>query len=179
MTHKAISGRIGRAGRGRCSRLLRVVLVLSLWHAPIPWIHAHDLQGPAVDSREVLSQHVAEFHGRELSLGQTRLDWHLHLVLPWCLAHYFPCPDEHSQRASDDLFDGSKVCTSRTVSPVALGQPATRAFLADECTLAAGPALLSAAALQAGFCALDRGRHFLETYGCAVGAQELIGVRLC
>ena len=26
-------------------RVLRVMLAMSLWHAPIPWVHVHDLEG--------------------------------------------------------------------------------------------------------------------------------------
>jgi len=180
MALNAIFGRTRQTGRGRFTRLLRVALVLSLWHAPIPWVHAHELVGPQVDSRQLLSQHVAEFHAGELSRGEQKLDWHVHLVLPWCLVHHLPCPEgEHPRGAFDDLFGGAKVSSGRTVSLDLFGQPATRAFLAGEFAIADATSLCPGAVGDSGRCALDRGRHFFQTYGRSIGVEELIGVRLC
>src|SRR4029450_8695937 len=81
-----------QSARRLMSRALRVLLVLSLWHAPIPWVHPPQIDGPDVDHLQVLSRHVAEFHSRELNHGEKSLDWHMHLVLPWCLTHHLPCP---------------------------------------------------------------------------------------
>jgi len=180
MPRNANFGGTRRTGKGRFARFVHVALVLSLWHAPIPWVHTHELVGPQVDSRQLLSQHIAEFHSRELSRGEERLDWHLHLVLPWCLVHHLPCPDgDHPRGAFDDLFDGAKVTTGRTVSLDLFGQPATRAFLAWDSSIADARALHCAAAADSARGALDRARHFFETYGHSIGIEELIGVRLC
>jgi hypothetical protein len=156
------------------------MLVLSLWHAPIPWVHAHDLEGPAVERREMLSQHVAEFHARELSLGEQRLEWHAHLVLPWCLVHHFPCPDSDDREpGADDYFGGVKVCAAGTTACETIGQPTARAFLAGD--LVAGPALLlaDASGAETALFAIARGRHFFETYGRTDSVRNLLGVRLC
>src|SRR5262245_9754318 len=69
---------------GDCIRFaVRLALLLSLWHAPIPWIHAHDLIGPSVEHLDSLHRHVEEFHAGERSHGEAHLDLHAHLILPW------------------------------------------------------------------------------------------------
>ncbi len=128
-----VTRRMLRTVTRRGSQVLRVMIVLSLWHAPIPWVHAHDLEGPAVDRLGMLSQHVAEFHAREVSLGAQRLEWHTHLILPWCLVHHFPCPDsDEREPGADDFFGGVKVTAAGMNSGEAIGAPTARAFLADD-----------------------------------------------
>lgn len=57
--------------------LLRLMCVVSLWHAPIPWIHVHSARGVE------LAHHLEHFHPdlaghhAEESVG-----WHWHAVLP-------------------------------------------------------------------------------------------------
>jgi hypothetical protein len=163
----------------RANAALRVVLVLSLWHAPIPWVHAHDLDGPEVAKRAMLSQHIAEFHSHEVGLGAEHLEWHVHLVLPWCLVHHLPCPDSHDRDpGADDFFGGAKISGAGMKAGETLGAPLTRAFqaYAPASDLAArlphtsgtGDAILTPAP----------GRHFFETYGAAA-VRDLVGVRLC
>jgi len=163
----------------RSSRFLRVVLVLSLWHAPIPWVHTHDLDGPEVARLESLSQHVAEFHARELSLGAERLEWHTHLVLPWCLVHHFPCPDsDEREPGADDYFGSVTIGAAGTNSGGMIGAPTSRAFLADG--LASDLAARLPNVVQSGQSILARApnRHFFDPYGAAA-VRDLVGVRLC
>ena len=171
---------LARAAKKLAGRVLRVVMVLSLWHAPIPWVHVHELEGPQVERLELLSQHVADFHARELSWGGTCLDWHSHLVLPWCLSHQHDCPaDDDRNPGSDDIFGGAKVVAGGLVAGQSIGQPTTRAFLAgeipaDEAALVHHGAGASAVLYGQASC-----RHFFETYGCSVAVRDLVSVRLC
>jgi hypothetical protein len=155
------------------------MLVLSLWHAPIPWVHTHDLDGPDVARLAMLTQHVAAFHARELGLGEQRLDWHVHLVLPWCMIHHLPCPesDDHEPGA-DDFFGGVKVCSAGMSSGETLGAPMTRAFLAGDLASALAARFSDAAGTEPSIRARGLGRHFFETYGAA-SVRDLVGVRLC
>jgi hypothetical protein len=159
---------------------LRVVLALSLWHAPIPWVHAHEIDGPDVDHLQVLSRHVAEFHSRELNQGEKKLDWHMHLVLPWCLMHHLPCPDQEQRKpVSDDYVGGAKWSVVGSNASKTLIEPASRAFRAEDLATDEGLWLMATARANTAISAIARGQHFFETYGCAHGVRDLVGVRLC
>jgi hypothetical protein len=162
----------------RANWLLRVLLVLSLWHAPIPWVHAHDLDGPDVARLQMLSQHIAAFHTREIDLGQQRLEWHVHFVLPWCMIHHHPGPDDEHGPDADDFIGGSKVCAAGMNSGETIGAPTTRAFLAWN--LACDLVAISVAVDGPGFSIRESAsaRQFFTTYGTA-SVRDLVGVRLC
>jgi hypothetical protein len=66
---------------------LRVLLAMSLWHAPIPWLHAHEVSGKRVAANELLERHVEEFHHGLEQAGVAWLSWHVHFVLPWDIQH--------------------------------------------------------------------------------------------
>src|SRR5262249_55342873 len=133
MGHPSTARTLQRSIRRLTCRILRVVLALSLWHAPIPWVHAHEIDGPEVDHSLVLSRHVAEFHSRELSQGERRLDWHMHLVLPWCLIHHLPCPDQQQPSpVSDDYVGGAKWSVAGPSADKMLIEPATPAFRGED-----------------------------------------------
>jgi len=171
--------KVPQAPNGVCSRLLSLALVLSLWHAPIPWVHVHDLEGPQVERLQLLSQHVADFHARDLSQGTARLAWHAHLVLPWCLVHHSPCPKgDEREPGADDFLGSVKITAVGAVVGDAIGQPTTRAFLAG---VPVADQLLtesySPGAATDG--AARSGRHFFETYGRSDAVRDLVGVRLC
>ena len=178
---KRFSRRIRSWARRLAGRALSALVVLSLWHAPIPWVHAHDLEGPRVEQLQILSRHVAEFHARELSRGQTHLDWHVHLVLPWCMVHHDSCPDDkHHGPNSDDYFGTLKIgATAAALSARTIGQPSDRAFLVRDVVLDGG----LTAPQGVGTCDLDqalhRRSHFFETYGDSISVRDLVGVRLC
>ncbi|MGE5191208.1 MAG: hypothetical protein ACM3U2_01820 [Deltaproteobacteria bacterium] len=160
--------------------MLRFVLMLSLWHAPIPWVHAHQIEGPQVEHLQLLSQHVAEFHARELSQGEETLDWHVHLVLPWCLVHHFPCPDkEQRDPGSDDYFGGARLNVAGMNSAKMIGQPTARGFLARTPASDHPAVLADVIGARAALSALGRGTHFFETYGRPHSVRDLVGVRIC
>jgi hypothetical protein len=175
-----ISRNLLRATPRVAARMLRLVMVLSLWHAPIPWIHVHELEGPQVERLGALSQHIAEFHARELMREGARLDWHSHLVLPWCMTHEHDCPaDDEQNPASDDIFGGAKVVTSGLAACQTIGQPTTRAFLAVDVPADAAPFVHLGAGTSAALFGPAQCRHFFETYGCSVAVRDLVSVRLC
>jgi len=169
-----------RAARKLTDRALRIVVALSLWHAPIPWVHVHELKGPQVEKLTSLSQHVADFHARDLNWGRGSSDWHAHLVLPWCLNHQHRCPaDDDRNSSADDIFSGVTVVSGSAAAGSAFGQPTNRAFLAsvipaDAAAIVNRDAGTSAALLGQAFC-----RHFFETYGCSVAIRDLVSVRVC
>lgn len=161
-------------------KALRIVMVLSLWHAPIPWVHVHEIEGPQVERLASLSQHVADFHARELSWGKTSLDWHSHLVLPWCLNHQHDCPaDNERNPGSDDILGGATVVAGNLAAGHSIGQPTTRAFLAGTLPTDAAVLVDHDAGTRAALLGHLACRHFFETYGCSVAVRDLISVRLC
>ncbi len=180
-----ISRPIARAARAAGARLLRVVMVLSLWHAPIPWIHVHEFEGPQVDRLETLSRHVTAFHASDLLWGNTLPTWHAHVVLPWCLNHHHDCPaNEQHDPGRDDILAGTgvtgiKLAGSHLSPGQAFGQPSARAFvavdfLADEAALAhSGMRTGGDISRWPGF------RKFFETYGSSVAVRDLLSFRLC
>ncbi len=57
--------------------MMRLACVLSLWHAPIPWVHVH-----AAHSAE-LTKHIEHFHPDLIThLENESVGWHWHAVLP-------------------------------------------------------------------------------------------------
>ncbi len=57
--------------------MLRLACVLSLWHAPIPWVHIH-----STDAAE-LANHIRQFHPELLETALAEPPgWHWHTVLP-------------------------------------------------------------------------------------------------
>ncbi len=164
----------------RAGAVLRLFIVLSLWHAPIPWIHAHDIEGPEVDRLPLLARHVNEFHVREVTHGQRHLDWHLHLVLPWSLVHDTSCPDDdHPQPGSDEYCSGPQLAVAGVTQDQGPAEPRARALLPGE--LAADLAIVtpSEVGAQAALSGCARGTHFFATYGHPDAVRDLLGVRLC
>ena len=170
---------VRRSATRLTSRTLRAVLAMSLWHAPIPWVHAHEIEGPDVDHSQILSRHVAEFHSRELSHGEKQLDWHMHLVLPWCPVHHLPCPDQQPNPVSDDYVGGAKWNAAGPAPTKSLIEPASRAFRAEDLATEDGLWATSVAGVNTAISAIARGQHFFETYGRTQCVRDLVGVRLC
>ncbi len=57
--------------------MLRLACVLSLWHAPIPWVHIH-----STDDAE-LANHIHHFHPELREAAHDGPEgWHWHTVLP-------------------------------------------------------------------------------------------------
>jgi hypothetical protein len=159
---------------------LRGLLVVSLWHAPIPWVHFHDLEGPHVELLDPLSLHVAEYHARDLDGGRKALDWHAHLVLPWRLdLHHSDSGDEGEAPRPDDDFIAKTAEAANLQSSLSLGRPVPALFAGWGDLPAVGAFGLPEDAAAATTPGNDRHRHFFETYGRPAAVRDLTGVRLC
>lgn len=56
---------------------LRLACILSLWHAPVPWMHIHS------NDDAHLASHLRHFHSELSTVShEESLGWHWHLVLP-------------------------------------------------------------------------------------------------
>jgi hypothetical protein len=110
----------------RMTLVLRCALILSMWNAPIPWFHTHDLVGPEVAQQQALAVHVDRFHAAELRLGQVSHEWHLHWILPWN-PQAIPCdPEGESAPASpaeDVLISASHTVQFQILSQYLRHQP--------------------------------------------------------
>ncbi|HTI51974.1 MAG TPA: hypothetical protein VL475_13515 [Planctomycetaceae bacterium] len=161
-------------------RMVRALLLLSLWHAPIPWVHAHDLAGPSVDHVASLHRHVDAFHARDIEHGEFHLDLHAHLVLPWSHdrqpLHGPGGPELPDSDDSDFVLEMGGGAAGSTLK--ALGRPIDPNF--DPLRMAGdlatrGPSAWSAAPGVS----RSQGRHFFETFGRSVSVGDLICVRVC
>lgn len=159
---------------------LRTLLVLSMWHAPIPWVHAHDLAGPIVDQGGTLARHVEEFHAGLDHHGEGDIGWHTHLVLPWCLSHHAPCPlDRQGDESETHYLSGLKFGVVQPApTPVSMGHALAVAYLpvSELCALAHPHNRLS---MPIGPNARNRALHFLGTYGGSVSLGDLLSVHVC
>jgi len=56
------------------------MLVVSVWQAPVPWVHLHSLQAGASDA-PALVEHLRTFHSASRVQLSEPLGWHLHFAL--------------------------------------------------------------------------------------------------
>jgi hypothetical protein len=169
-----------RKDRLLTARWLRLAIVVSLWHAPIPWLHIHEMEGPSVDRLSLLAQHIAEFHGQDSGQPVAPLDWHMHVILPWDLIHHAPCRDQKQhQNGADDDYAGLSAGGFALVSGATVGQPLARAFQAGQWQLPLGLESRSSGMASAALCPGQLGRQFFATYGSAVPMRDLTGLLTC
>jgi len=159
-------------------RFLALLLALSLWHAPVPWVHAHDLRGPDVDHIGQLHRHVDVFHSSEIAAGQSHLELHAHLILPWERDADPNHPGTPHSPGSDEFdFVLPSADTSASLSVKLVG-PAADLLVAN--VLSSGFVLAdSTLTWEASLRASSHGSHFFETYGSSVSIGDLVSVRLC
>lgn len=79
-----------RQRRSMAEIALRLLLAVSLWHAPIVWGHCHE-----TDDSE-LADHVARFHAHDSA--SINMEWHWHVSLP---DRQNPNSSRETQRDSD------------------------------------------------------------------------------
>lgn len=95
--------------------VLRACLIVSLWQAPVPWIHTHgtDLIGAArAGIAQDLVHHLALFHPSINPDSAQNLGWHLHWVLP-CWGHAIDdTPDDESPATEIMTFDQATVSSA-------------------------------------------------------------------
>jgi hypothetical protein len=79
--------------------------MLSVWHAPVPWVHLHETSGPTVAYDVQLQRHLGEFHPHLAAETQpASLGWHVHLVLPWQCGHKGDCDPRQTQHGTPDCI---------------------------------------------------------------------------
>jgi hypothetical protein len=159
------------AARARSARSpwLCAVLVASLWHAPIPWIHTHDAEsghhhgGP----RASLAWHLQHFHPD----GEEPEGWHIHLTLPWDVFRTSNGKSDPESPAPEWVFEMPFMVSD--------AGPA----LANHDVTLAPPALLpvdgETVAVHAPHATLVNGLHFMQTWSSSVPLRALICVALC
>lgn len=102
-----------RSARRAVSALLHFCLLLSLWRAPVPWVHAHDTldEHAAADTR-FWAEHLERFH-TDLH-GHSPHGWHWHFVFPWELA------DKHDDDQDGDDQHPQDVPESVRIEPICI-----------------------------------------------------------
>lgn len=156
----------------------RLCLTLSLWHAPLPILHAHSFAAERVERDEWLSHHVASFHP-EKTHQDDESAWHLHLML---YSDVCPCGEGHShqQKCPDghECPQWKMAVQSSSVAEVNLGHSWTFAppFLWEEMSQGWG-----IEGIASEFGGRTRGGSF--SHVCAVqgslSLHELLAHRVC
>lgn len=152
--------------------LWRLCLVLSLWHAPVPWIHIHRDEAADALARSRLTNHLLRHHtvGEEI---ETESGWHWHLVLPrWCMdgarTPCHECADDEDRPVSIPEFDDG----------LPASQPVPVSWLADAGEPLIEPSVLNSGVLSATPTCIAAG-PFLDTFLDTVSLRALIGVARC
>lgn len=64
----------------------RLLLILSMWHAPLPILHAHTLSLSETAGNDRLADHLLTFHqdvhGSTPDRDREYRDWHWHFIIP-------------------------------------------------------------------------------------------------
>ncbi|WP_010584357.1 hypothetical protein [Schlesneria paludicola] len=95
--------------------VLRACLIVSLWQAPVPWIHSHGTEPVTVarvSATQDLVHHLALFHPAVNAEAAKELGWHLHWILP-CWGHALDdTPDDESPATEVMTFDQATVSSA-------------------------------------------------------------------
>lgn len=140
---------------------LRLCLLLTLWQAPVPLVHAHEAAGW---DQAALARHVAEFHGD--AAAPEKCKWHWHLVLPAWGCPALP-PQSNDDPAEPVQFDVTVVRLDDSATQDASDSLGT--FLATWWTPQPDLSMRPATA----------GRSFLTTYSVDVPLHRLLRVIRC
>lgn len=160
-----------------CRVVVRFWLLLSLWHAPLPWLHTHEFAGSHSES---LSRHVHKLHGDNEVEDDSHVGWHVHLVLPWRGDSGESCLPDEPPDESGHMGYGLKYGVAGSATPTVLGSGEWQV-----CSIFAVPAVadsvpsLTVPSLIGHDYQRHRGKHFFETYGGTVSIADLVGVHLC
>jgi hypothetical protein len=167
-------GRNVRRSRRYVSAVLRISLILSLWDAPLPWIHAH----PALATDDGLVSHLTRYH---LAADETRSksDWHLHFLVPW-----FEIAETETPWSDGDSDQENRVIGGRGRNSLARGRQDRQ--LGRIRLFSGGGAFFTvhrADCFHTGFspnrCLTRPGHCFLGTYAGAVSLDALLCIALC
>jgi hypothetical protein len=125
--------------------VLRLVMAASLWHAPIPWLHAHEAHAGTDTGDLALKQHLHRFHR---SVEGSPPGWHFHFALPQDLfgdecdereappREPSPCELSAASSAPVKLVESLHRVSERApeVLPIAVAQDVLPAAVAGEAT---------------------------------------------
>jgi hypothetical protein len=99
----------GERTRVAWAALARLSLIVSLWHAPVPWVHQHSADAP--DLTVHLATHHAHDHGEACG-------WHMHCELPlWGHTDDGAPTGDHSESPGRLFFDPA-ASPSSEIGPV-------------------------------------------------------------
>jgi len=79
----------------RLSQIGRCLLIVSLWQAPLPMVHAHGADIADSTDATAFVEHLAEFHTNVELNSHVDFGWHWHLVPPMEDHPGSDCPDGH------------------------------------------------------------------------------------
>ena len=89
---------------------VRLSLLISLWQAPIPWIHRHTSdEAVSTASTANLASHFVRFHDRSSLEQIDELGWHCHWVLPNWSHALDDTPDDEPPAKERVSFDQATV----------------------------------------------------------------------
>lgn len=156
--------------------IFRLVLMLSLWHAPVPLLHAHDGAVPVETPAFSLNWHLQKFHSNVAAVEPIELGWHLHFVLisELCQSQAYTC--------SFDVPSIDIQCTQQTA--IVLDHLAVDEQLMAESDALTYPhwvpeRLSAAGTLDVSVPGLRRCRHFLPTFSESIRISNLLGIARC
>ena len=97
---------------------LRLCLLVSLWQAPIPWIHRHGTETDDVITKAgaEFRQHLTMWHGAIESDLDEDLGWHCHWILPMWGHALDETPDDELPSQEVLAFDQAMVSSTDDLS---------------------------------------------------------------
>ena len=94
---------------------MRLCLIVSLWQAPIPWVHCHDANvcvSQSLSEATNLSNHLANFHSSGIATVESEIGWHWHWILP-CWSHAIDqTPDDEPPAQEVVTFDQATISST-------------------------------------------------------------------
>ncbi|MCA9071516.1 MAG: hypothetical protein KDA84_21460 [Planctomycetaceae bacterium] len=158
------------AGWGRCWIFLP--LWLTLWNAPLPWVHRHDLDEVQVD--QDLDRHLKLFH-QASQVRQESATWHWHLALLCQMVNGGEHSQEEGQPSPNLLIEDQCPCIN--TAPDLPSQPSDQPSLGRSTVMD----LLAASELTSRVGSQERwgSHHFLQTYLSKAPLRDLLSVARC
>ncbi len=153
--------------------LICVPLWLSLWNAPLPWIHRHDAAEARADGD--LARHLQTFHrDADAEALHEAESWHWHFAFLWQMMECDHRPAAEQNSHSISLTEANVPCPNAPeISPRELLE---RHFIRGTMLADALPP-----ADWGRSCAFPAGhsRQFLQTFLAGTAIRDLLGVARC
>ena len=163
--------RFRRPGRAK-SWAVCGVLIVSLWRAPVPWIHSHEsLKAQGLPEASLIRHLHHLHHGADGSEAES-LGWHIHLTWPWEMFTE-PCGHPDPQAPAPRTVYDMPYVVAQALSAPDMDRSGGTSPLPGLC--------LDRAHLQPHemLSPCVPGRHFLATYAPSVALRALICVARC